>query len=151
MERALFERYNCLKDLKDVILKRHIDFRDMASGLVLGTFIVEWDEGRVIAEQFLATTTNAKMYAECLAKLADKLGFDGWQINMEVTLNVEKIPTLKEFVDHLTKTMHSAVAGSLVIWKITQASPLPLLVTESSMSTWELIFLVEALMVVDNG
>ncbi|KAF5771035.1 putative mannosyl-glycoprotein endo-beta-N-acetylglucosaminidase [Helianthus annuus] len=83
---------------------------------VLGTFIVEWDEGRAIAEQFLATTADAKMYAERLAELADKLGFDGWLINMEVTLNVEKIPILKEFVDHLTKTMHSAVPGSLIIW-----------------------------------
>ncbi|KAL9996455.1 putative 1,4-alpha-glucan branching enzyme [Helianthus debilis subsp. tardiflorus] len=30
----LRERYKSLKDLKDEILTRHIDFRDMASGLV---------------------------------------------------------------------------------------------------------------------
>ncbi|KAK1409381.1 hypothetical protein QVD17_35907 [Tagetes erecta] len=83
---------------------------------VLGTFIVEWDEGRVIAEQFLATTEVAKMYAERLSELAVALGFDGWLINMEVSLNVEKIPILKEFVSHLTKVMHSSVPGSLVIW-----------------------------------
>lgn len=38
------------------------------------------------------------------------------QINMEVSLNVEKIPILKEFVSHLTKVMHSSLPGSLVIW-----------------------------------
>ncbi|KAI3799929.1 hypothetical protein L1987_35235 [Smallanthus sonchifolius] len=83
---------------------------------VLGTFIVEWDEGRVIAEQFLATTEVAKTYAERLSELAFALGFDGWLINMEVSLNVEKIPILKEFVSHLTQVMHSSVPGSLVIW-----------------------------------
>ncbi|KAD7480230.1 hypothetical protein E3N88_03366 [Mikania micrantha] len=83
---------------------------------VLGTFIVEWDEGKVIAEQFLATTAVAKMYAERLSELAVALGFDGWLINMEVSLNVEKIPILKEFVSHLTEVMHSSVPGSLVIW-----------------------------------
>ncbi|KAI7744356.1 hypothetical protein M8C21_013809 [Ambrosia artemisiifolia] len=83
---------------------------------VLGTFIVEWDEGRAIAEQFLATIDDAKTYAERLAELAHKLGFDGWLINMEVSLNVEKIPILKEFVSHLTEVMHSLVLGSLVIW-----------------------------------
>lgn len=47
---------------------------------MLGTFIVEWDEGRVIAEQFLATAEVAKMYAERLSELAVALGFDGWLV-----------------------------------------------------------------------
>ncbi|XP_076954676.1 cytosolic endo-beta-N-acetylglucosaminidase 1-like [Bidens hawaiensis] len=83
---------------------------------VLGTFIVEWDDGRVIAEQLLATPAVARMYAKRLAELAEALGFDGWLINMEVSLDIEKIPILKEFVSHLTEVMHSSVPGSLVIW-----------------------------------
>lgn len=35
---------------------------------------------------------------------------------MEVKLEVEQIPNLKEFVSHLTQTMHSLLPGSLVIW-----------------------------------
>lgn len=35
---------------------------------------------------------------------------------MEVDLDVGQIPNLKEFVNHLTKTMHSSMPGSLVIW-----------------------------------
>ncbi|XP_076916765.1 cytosolic endo-beta-N-acetylglucosaminidase 1-like [Bidens hawaiensis] len=83
---------------------------------VLGTFIVEWDKGRVVAGQFLATAEVAKMYAERLAELAYALGFDGWLINMEVDLDAKKIPILIEFVKHLTSVMHSSVPGSLVIW-----------------------------------
>ncbi|XP_042755524.1 cytosolic endo-beta-N-acetylglucosaminidase 1 isoform X2 [Lactuca sativa] len=56
------------------------------------------------------------MYAERLSELAVALGFDGWLINMEVSLDIEKIPIMKEFVSHLTQVMHSSVPGSLVIW-----------------------------------
>lgn len=48
--------------------------------------------------------------------------FCGWhenyylQLNMEVKLDLVQIPNLKEFVSHLTQTMHSSLPGSLVIW-----------------------------------
>uniref|UniRef100_A0A7N2MFH3 mannosyl-glycoprotein endo-beta-N-acetylglucosaminidase n=1 Tax=Quercus lobata TaxID=97700 RepID=A0A7N2MFH3_QUELO len=83
---------------------------------VLGTFITEWDEGRVACNELLSTKESAHMYAERLAELAVALGFDGWLINMEVKLDPGQIRNMKEFVDHLTQTMHSAVPGSLVIW-----------------------------------
>ncbi|XP_059669303.1 cytosolic endo-beta-N-acetylglucosaminidase 1-like [Cornus florida] len=83
---------------------------------VLGTFIVEWDEGRVIADKLLSTKESAQMYAERLTELAVALGFDGWLLNMEVDLDVGQIPNLKEFIIHLTSTMHSSMPGSLVIW-----------------------------------
>jgi hypothetical protein len=47
---------------------------------VLGTFITEWDEGRLICNKFLATKESAQMYAERLAELAIDLGFDGWLV-----------------------------------------------------------------------
>ncbi|KAF9596703.1 hypothetical protein IFM89_012902 [Coptis chinensis] len=83
---------------------------------VLGTFITEWDEGRAICNTLLSTKESAQKYAELLAELAVALGFDGWLINMEVELDVVQIPNLKEFVNHLTQTMHSSLPGSLVIW-----------------------------------
>ncbi|CAN6569020.1 unnamed protein product [Malus baccata var. baccata] len=83
---------------------------------VLGTFITEWDEGKLICNKLLSTKESAEMYAEFLAELAVALGFDGWLINMEVELNSDQIPNLKAFVSHLTQTMHSSVPGSLVIW-----------------------------------
>ncbi|CAM8958339.1 unnamed protein product [Rhodiola kirilowii] len=83
---------------------------------VLGTFITEWDEGRDISNKLLATKESAHMYADRLAELAAALGFDGWLINMEVQLDKEQIPNLKEFVSHLTEKMHAGVSNSLVIW-----------------------------------
>ncbi|XVF84068.1 hypothetical protein PTKIN_Ptkin16aG0545000 [Pterospermum kingtungense] len=83
---------------------------------VLGTFITEWDEGKAICKKLLLTKESAHTYAERLAELAVALGFDGWLINMEVELEVGQIPNLKEFVSHLTQTMHSSLPGSLVIW-----------------------------------
>ena len=35
---------------------------------------------------------------------------------MEVEVDIEQIPNLKEFVSHLTYAMHSSKDGSLVIW-----------------------------------
>ncbi|KAF5752596.1 cytosolic endo-beta-N-acetylglucosaminidase-like isoform X1 [Tripterygium wilfordii] len=83
---------------------------------VLGTFITEWEKGTAISKELLKTKESAQMYAERLAELSVALGFDGWLINMEVNLDLELIPNLKEFVSHLTQTMHSLMPGSLVIW-----------------------------------
>ncbi|KAK6156089.1 hypothetical protein DH2020_010337 [Rehmannia glutinosa] len=83
---------------------------------VLGTFIMEWDEGKKRADKLLSTKDSAQMYAERLTELAVALGFDGWLINMEVTLDPGQIPNLKAFVSHLSQTMHSSLPGSLVIW-----------------------------------
>ncbi|KAK4385292.1 Cytosolic endo-beta-N-acetylglucosaminidase 1 [Sesamum angolense] len=45
---------------------------------VLGTFIMEWEEGRKRADKLLSTKDSAQMYAERLTELAVALGFDGW-------------------------------------------------------------------------
>lgn len=47
---------------------------------VLGTFITEWDEGRVICDRLLSTKESAHLYAERLTELAVALGFDGWLV-----------------------------------------------------------------------
>lgn len=82
----------------------------------MGTFITEWDKGAEICKEMLATEASAHMYAERLTELTATLGFDGWLINIEVKLDIQFIENLKKFVNHLTKTMHDAVPGSLVIW-----------------------------------
>ncbi|QCE01374.1 cytosolic endo-beta-N-acetylglucosaminidase 1-like [Vigna unguiculata] len=83
---------------------------------VLGSFITESEKGSAICEKLLSTKESARMYAERLAELAFKLGFDGWLLNMEVELQPKQIPNLKEFISHLSLTTHSSVPGSLVIW-----------------------------------
>ncbi|WOL14807.1 cytosolic endo-beta-N-acetylglucosaminidase 1-like [Canna indica] len=83
---------------------------------VLGTFLTEWDEGRAICDTLLMTKESSHMYAERLTELATSLGFDGWLVNIEVKLDEEQIDNLKEFVHHLSRSMHASVPGSLVIW-----------------------------------
>ncbi|KAK8552901.1 hypothetical protein V6N13_055679 [Hibiscus sabdariffa] len=83
---------------------------------VLGTFITEGSDGYAICQEMLSTTESAHKYAERLAELAVALGFDGWLLNIEVDIDVKQIPNLKEFITHLTQTMHSSVPASLVIW-----------------------------------
>ncbi|KAK6122015.1 hypothetical protein DH2020_044244 [Rehmannia glutinosa] len=48
---------------------------------VLGTFIMEGDEGTLNINKVLSTKTSAQMYAERLTELAVALGFDGWLEN----------------------------------------------------------------------
>ncbi|KAL5568833.1 hypothetical protein UlMin_025408 [Ulmus minor] len=83
---------------------------------VLGTFITESEEGRVICDTLLSTKESSQLYAERLTELAVALGFDGWLINIEVKLDLVQIPNLIEFISHLTQSMHSSISGSLVIW-----------------------------------
>ncbi|PKA56180.1 mannosyl-glycoprotein endo-beta-N-acetylglucosaminidase [Apostasia shenzhenica] len=83
---------------------------------ILATFITEWDKGREICNTLLSTTKSSRTYAERLAELAYALGFDGWLLNMEVKLDQQQLANLKEFVGHLTQSMHKLVPGSLVIW-----------------------------------
>ncbi|RDX88412.1 Cytosolic endo-beta-N-acetylglucosaminidase 1 [Mucuna pruriens] len=83
---------------------------------VLGTFITEGYEGIAVCDELFSTKESAQMYAKLLAELAVNLGFDGWLLNMEVSLKPEQIANLKEFVNHLSLTTHSSVPGSLVIW-----------------------------------
>ncbi|URE11860.1 Glycosyl hydrolase family 85 [Musa troglodytarum] len=83
---------------------------------VLGTFLTEWDEGRDICDTLLLSKESSQMYAERLTELATTLGFDGWLVNIEVKLDRRQIDNLKEFVGHLSRSMHASVPGSLVIW-----------------------------------
>lgn len=48
---------------------------------VLGTFLAEWDEGRIVCDTLLSTKESAQMYAERLTELATDLGFDGWLVS----------------------------------------------------------------------
>ncbi|XP_038877781.1 LOW QUALITY PROTEIN: cytosolic endo-beta-N-acetylglucosaminidase 1-like [Benincasa hispida] len=82
---------------------------------VLGTFIVEGG-GEHVRDTLLSSKDSAKMYAECLAELAIALGFDGWLMNMEISMNHQQVTHMIEFVSHLTQSMHSKLPGSLVIW-----------------------------------
>lgn len=83
---------------------------------VLGTFIVEYDEGKVKAERFLKDDKIAAILVKKLVDLAVYFRFDGWLLNFEVELDYSLIPTLVNFCKSLTEEMHKAMPDSLVIW-----------------------------------
>lgn len=60
----------------------HRSFSKMAIK-VLGTFIMEWDEGKIMANKLLLSKESAQMYAERLTELANALGFDGWLVSFQ--------------------------------------------------------------------
>ncbi|KAF5761409.1 putative transcription factor B3-Domain family [Helianthus annuus] len=80
-----------LKDLKNVILKCHIDFQRHGFWVsVNGTFILEWDEGRAIAEQFLTTMTDAKIFIYTgLSEHKEKCSSDGTDFQEGVVVECE--------------------------------------------------------------
>lgn len=52
---------------------------------VLGTFIMEWDEGKQRANKLLASKDSVRMYADRLTELAVALGFDGWLVSLHIS------------------------------------------------------------------
>ncbi|KAG6482241.1 hypothetical protein ZIOFF_058872 [Zingiber officinale] len=55
---------------------------------VLGTVLVEWDEGRVICDTLLSLKESSQMYAERLTELASALGFDGSLVRVEFDIDL---------------------------------------------------------------
>lgn len=53
---------------------------------VLGTFLTEWDEGRIISNKMLSSKEYSRMCAERLTELAIALGFDGWLVSFSLSL-----------------------------------------------------------------
>lgn len=84
---------------------------------VLGTLIVEGTDGqKALCEDILSSTEQSELVANCLVDLCKKLKFEGWLLNVEVSVDKEKIPMLKHFVQYLThKTRREVVAGK-IIW-----------------------------------
>lgn len=52
---------------------------------VLGTFIMEWEEGKKRADKLLASKDSVRMYADRLVELAVSLGFDGWLVSLHIS------------------------------------------------------------------
>ncbi|KAH7433439.1 hypothetical protein KP509_07G070000 [Ceratopteris richardii] len=83
---------------------------------VLGTFITEWNAGKVLCKKLLESKESVYLYASHLTNLAEVLGFDGWLINIENNVEKHNVGNLLEFVRLLTELMHERVPGSTVIW-----------------------------------
>lgn len=83
---------------------------------VLGTIIVESIRGRILLEEILKSQSYMHSVVESLVLIAKSCQFEGWLLNVECSLHVNKIAMLKDFVDHLTFRMHQEVPHGMVLW-----------------------------------
>ncbi|ESO93332.1 hypothetical protein LOTGIDRAFT_119666 [Lottia gigantea] len=83
---------------------------------VLGTLITEWKYGFECCNLFLENVDVYKNFATKLVNMAEYYRFDGWLINIENEVQSRKVNDLKDFVEDLTRKMHEAIPGSVVIW-----------------------------------
>ncbi len=83
---------------------------------VLGTIIVESSRGRILLDEILQSRFYMSSVVESLVLIAKSCQFEGWLLNVECSLDEEKIPMLKDFVDHLTFRMHQEVTDGIVLW-----------------------------------
>lgn len=72
---------------------------------VLGTFITEWEAGSAVCKKLLASEETVALAVRQLVCIANHHGFEGWLINIENEVPIEKIPLMLKFVEDLTKAM----------------------------------------------
>lgn len=84
---------------------------------MLGTLIVEGADGqKTLYDDILSSKEQVERVVHSLVELSKRLKFEGWLLNVEVTVDEEKIPMLKHFVDRLTHKTRKEIPQGMVIW-----------------------------------
>ncbi|CRK96295.1 CLUMA_CG009715, isoform A [Clunio marinus] len=84
---------------------------------VLGTFIVENVDGRkALCDEILSSKTQVERVVNCLVEITKRLKIEGWLLNVEVTVDEDKIPMLYYLVEYLTHKTHKEIKHGKVIW-----------------------------------
>jgi len=83
---------------------------------VIGTLIFEHDEGRKALHEMLADKENTEKAAITLVEVAKSLKFEGWLLNVEVSVNPEKLNLLKYFAQFMTEKTHEEISDGLTLW-----------------------------------
>uniref|UniRef100_A0A8D8FB27 Cytosolic endo-beta-N-acetylglucosaminidase n=1 Tax=Culex pipiens TaxID=7175 RepID=A0A8D8FB27_CULPI len=82
---------------------------------VIGTFIIEAGNASFLKD-ILQSEESARRVADALVSVARICQFEGWLLNIECTLDEDKVPMLIDFVAYLTRKSHERIPGSLIIW-----------------------------------
>ncbi|CAG9805045.1 unnamed protein product [Chironomus riparius] len=83
---------------------------------VIGTLIFEHDEGRKAINDMLIDKMQTEKVANALIDIAKRLSFEGWLLNVEVSVNPKKLPFLKHFANFITKKTHQEIKNGLILW-----------------------------------
>ncbi|XP_055610935.1 cytosolic endo-beta-N-acetylglucosaminidase isoform X2 [Uranotaenia lowii] len=82
---------------------------------VIGTLIIEGGNSGLLKD-ILQSEEFYRKVADALVQVAKICQFEGWLLNIETTLDGDKIPMLKDFVAYLTKKSHEQIPDSQIIW-----------------------------------
>lgn len=83
---------------------------------VIGTFIVENADGSQILHDMLMNQERVEKVADSLVEISKQLSFEGWLLNIEVQVSVNKIDMLKYFVKYLTERTSEQIPDGKIIW-----------------------------------
>lgn len=83
---------------------------------VIGTFIVENNDGHKVLHEILKSRELIERVADSLVEISKRLKFEGYLLNVEVTVQSEKIPMLKHFVHYLTQKTHEEIPEGVILW-----------------------------------
>jgi mannosyl-glycoprotein endo-beta-N-acetylglucosaminidase len=84
---------------------------------VLGTLIVENTDGQnALHDDILSSRDQAKRVAKSLVEISKRMKFEGWLLNVEVAVDLDKVPMLRYFVEYLTQLTKKEISNGQIIW-----------------------------------
>lgn len=83
---------------------------------VIGTFIVENNDGTKVLNEILKSRELVERVADSLVEISKRLKFEGYLLNIEVTVPHEKVEMLKHFVHYLTQKTHEVIPDGIILW-----------------------------------
>lgn len=83
---------------------------------VIGTFIVENTDGYKVLHEILKSRETVERVADSLVEISKRLKYEGYLLNIEVTVQHDKIPMLKHFIHYLTKKTHEEIPEGIILW-----------------------------------
>ncbi|XP_068158748.1 cytosolic endo-beta-N-acetylglucosaminidase isoform X1 [Drosophila tropicalis] len=83
---------------------------------VLGTYIVEDDQGSRLLHEVLANVESVQRIVAAMTRLCLHFGFEGWLVNVECRVRAESMANLYRFVEELREATENQVPHGRVIW-----------------------------------
>lgn len=83
---------------------------------VIGTFIVENNDGREKLHEILKSREQAERVADSLVEISKRLKFEGYLLNVEVPVDSSHVHMLKHFIRYLTQKTHQEIPEGIIIW-----------------------------------
>ena len=81
-----------------------------------GTLITEWDDGRKVWDEILRSESCIENFVDSLVAICCHFGFDGYLLNVENAVPLERASKLELFVKQIHRKLHDTIPTAEVIW-----------------------------------